>query len=236
MRDAGVGVGSRRRVRGGERLRRRTAVSDLLLAGGRVVLLARALAGGGSRTVGIESLLALARAGVGLGVVTRGERRGQETRRQFYVVGLPPIARDAVDADFDLGWVAEVGLVEVLGADGERGELREGGRRAEAPLLDVLDLVVGDEVLGDAADAEGERLGAAVSIVATRPNAAGSDCKKRESRSSGTGTNRGVRWEGRAVSGSLGCGQDKLTGVAFDGLGGSRLRVVREARVVVVGC
>lgn len=34
---------------------------------------------------------------------------------------------------------------------------------------------------------------------------------------------RGVPWEGRAHSGSLGCGRERLTGVAFEGLGGSRL-------------
>jgi hypothetical protein len=33
----------------------------------------------------------------------------------------------------------------------------------------------------------------------------------------------GLPWEGRAHAGSLGCGRDKLTGVAFEGLGGSRL-------------
>jgi len=34
---------------------------------------------------------------------------------------------------------------------------------------------------------------------------------------------RGVPWEGRSHSGSLGCGRERLTGVAFEGLGGSRL-------------
>ncbi|KAH8119969.1 hypothetical protein DFH11DRAFT_1873288 [Phellopilus nigrolimitatus] len=34
---------------------------------------------------------------------------------------------------------------------------------------------------------------------------------------------RGVPWEGRAHSGSLGCGRERLTGVAFEGLGASRL-------------
>ena len=34
---------------------------------------------------------------------------------------------------------------------------------------------------------------------------------------------RGAPWEGRAHSGSLGCGRERLTGVAFEGLGGSRL-------------
>ena len=33
----------------------------------------------------------------------------------------------------------------------------------------------------------------------------------------------GIAWEGRAHSGSLGCGRERLTGVAFEGLGGSRL-------------
>lgn len=43
---------------------------------------------------------------------------------------------------------------------------------------------------------------------------------------------RGMPWEGRAHSGSLGCGREKLTGVAFDGIGGSRLAF--ETRVDVV--
>ena len=34
---------------------------------------------------------------------------------------------------------------------------------------------------------------------------------------------RGIPWEGRAHTGSLGCGRERLTGVAFEGLGGSRL-------------
>lgn len=34
---------------------------------------------------------------------------------------------------------------------------------------------------------------------------------------------RGIAWEGRAHTGSLGCGRERLTGVAFEGLGGSRL-------------
>ncbi|KAL5495041.1 hypothetical protein ACEPAI_503 [Sanghuangporus weigelae] len=34
---------------------------------------------------------------------------------------------------------------------------------------------------------------------------------------------KGLPWEGRAYSGSLGCGRERLTGVAFEGLGGSRL-------------
>lgn len=34
---------------------------------------------------------------------------------------------------------------------------------------------------------------------------------------------KGIPWEGRAHSGSLGCGRERLTGVAFEGLGGSRL-------------
>lgn len=33
----------------------------------------------------------------------------------------------------------------------------------------------------------------------------------------------GIVWEGRAHTGSLGCGKERLTGVAFEGLGGSRL-------------
>ncbi|KAL5534026.1 hypothetical protein ACEPAG_486 [Sanghuangporus baumii] len=34
---------------------------------------------------------------------------------------------------------------------------------------------------------------------------------------------KGLPWEGRAHPGSLGCGRERLTGVAFEGLGGSRL-------------
>lgn len=34
---------------------------------------------------------------------------------------------------------------------------------------------------------------------------------------------KGIAWEGRAHTGSLGCGRERLTGVAFEGLGGSRL-------------
>jgi len=34
---------------------------------------------------------------------------------------------------------------------------------------------------------------------------------------------RGAVWEGRAPMGSIGCGREKLMGVAFEGLGGSRL-------------
>ncbi|KLO20789.1 hypothetical protein SCHPADRAFT_884763 [Schizopora paradoxa] len=34
---------------------------------------------------------------------------------------------------------------------------------------------------------------------------------------------RGAVWEGRASMGSIGCGREKLMGVAFEGLGGSRL-------------
>lgn len=33
----------------------------------------------------------------------------------------------------------------------------------------------------------------------------------------------GVEWEGRAPDGSLGCGRERVMGVAFEGLGGSRL-------------
>ncbi|EJD03736.1 uncharacterized protein FOMMEDRAFT_145940 [Fomitiporia mediterranea MF3/22] len=34
---------------------------------------------------------------------------------------------------------------------------------------------------------------------------------------------KGIAWEGRSHVGSLGCGRERLTGVAFEGLGGSRL-------------
>ena len=50
-------------------------------------------------------------------------------------------------------------FVEVFGGDLEGGEFGEGRGRAQAALFDVFDFVVGDEVLGDAADREGERLG-----------------------------------------------------------------------------
>jgi hypothetical protein len=58
------------------------------------------------------------------------------------LVSLAAVARDAVGADFDFGGVAEVHLVEVLGGDGQGGQLGEGGGRAEAAAFDVLDGVV----------------------------------------------------------------------------------------------
>lgn len=51
-----------------------------------------------------------------------------------------------------------MGLVEVLWADVERGELGQRGRRTKAALFDIFYFVVGDEVLGDTAYGEGEGL------------------------------------------------------------------------------
>lgn len=49
-------------------------------------------------------------------------------------------------------------FVEIFRADRQRRQFRERGWRAQTALLDVLDLVVGYEVLRDAADGERERL------------------------------------------------------------------------------
>lgn len=51
-----------------------------------------------------------------------------------------------------------MGLVEVLWADVERREFGQRGRRTQAALFDILYLVVGDEVLRNAAYGEGEGL------------------------------------------------------------------------------
>lgn len=51
-----------------------------------------------------------------------------------------------------------MGLVEIFWTDVERCELGQGGGGAKTALLDIFDFVVGDEVLGDASDGEGEGL------------------------------------------------------------------------------
>ena len=49
-------------------------------------------------------------------------------------------------------------LVKVFGADCQGSQLGQRGRRAKAALFNILDLVVRNEVLGDAADGKRERL------------------------------------------------------------------------------
>ncbi|TDL28170.1 hypothetical protein BD410DRAFT_348941 [Rickenella mellea] len=44
---------------------------------------------------------------------------------------------------------------------------------------------------------------------------------------------RGMQWEGRAHQGSLGCGREKLTGVAFDGIGRSSLAFETSREAIV---
>lgn len=99
----------------------------------------------GDRDVGEERLGGAARAHLRVGVPS--------------VLGLADVVRAAVAPYLDFRRDAEVGLVKVLGADLERGELRDGGRGAQATALDVFDFVVGDQVLRYAGDGEGECLG-----------------------------------------------------------------------------
>ena len=108
--------------------------------------------------IGVETALAVRDAAICEERKARRQGPGEHRRRRIDVVCLATIPRDAVDAYLDLGWIAKVGLVEVLWADVERGELGQRGRRTQAALLDIFDLVVGDEVLRDAAYGEGEGL------------------------------------------------------------------------------
>lgn len=58
-----------------------------------------------------------------------------------------------------------MGLVKVFRADGQRRNLRKGRRGPQTTLFDVLDLVVGDEMLSNTSNGERKRLRHVISTV-----------------------------------------------------------------------
>lgn len=89
---------------------------------------------------------------------TRRQRGGHHRRRRVDVVRLATVAWDAVHPDLHLGWVAEMGLVEVLGADVQRCQLWQRRRRTQTALLDILYLVVRNQMLCNTTYGERKRL------------------------------------------------------------------------------
>ena len=79
-------------------------------------------------------------------------------RRRLDVVSLSAIPGDAIDANFDLGWIPEMGLLQVLGADVEGREFGVGRCGAKSALFHVFNFIIGYEMLGDAADSQGKSL------------------------------------------------------------------------------
>jgi hypothetical protein len=82
------------------------------------------------------------------------QRRIEHVWRRLYVVRLPAISRDAIDADFDFGRISKMGLFQVFGADVERCEFGIRRRGAKATLFHVFDLIIRYEVLRNAADGQ----------------------------------------------------------------------------------
>jgi hypothetical protein len=63
-------------------------------------------------------------------------------RRRLHVVSLSAISGNAIDANFNLGGISEMCLLQVLGADVERGEFGVRRCRAKPALFHVFDFII----------------------------------------------------------------------------------------------
>ena len=63
-------------------------------------------------------------------------------RRGFDIVGLSAVSWDAINADFNFGWISEMGLFQKFSADVKGSELGVGRGGAKSALFNVLNLVI----------------------------------------------------------------------------------------------
>lgn len=70
------------------------------------------------------------------------QRGVQHVGRWFHIVSLPAIPGNAIDANFDFGWISKMGLLQVLGADVEGCEFGVGRRCAKSALFHVFNFII----------------------------------------------------------------------------------------------
>lgn len=70
------------------------------------------------------------------------ERGVEHVRRWLHIVSLPAIPGNTINANFDLGWISKMGLLQVLGADVEGGKFGVGRCCAKPALFHVFNFVI----------------------------------------------------------------------------------------------
>lgn len=70
------------------------------------------------------------------------QRGVQHVWRWLHIVSLPAIPRNAINANFDFGWISKMGLLQVLGADVEGREFGVGRCCAKSALFHVFNFII----------------------------------------------------------------------------------------------
>jgi hypothetical protein len=87
------------------------------------------------------------------------ERSGDYRRiRSFDIISLATIPRDSVWTNLDFRGIPEMSLIEILWTDVQWSQFRKRRRGTETTVFDVLDAIVGNQMLGYPVDVQGEGL------------------------------------------------------------------------------